>query len=489
MRPGAYVLCLAACLAFAAPAGAVKITEFPVEAGSGRGVHRPYYIVPATDGTLWYTDTGTAGAVRQMSLQGEALASVAARLPVTLAFDPARNLYWVKAIPAPDHGFTDLAQRTPTGVLDARGAYDRGYSVGVDQDGMLAWTQVFNDSNGSSVGTVCRTTGLHASAACKVVSANALRLTSLTADLDGRLWVASPDTDQLFRMPPGADADLTVTFPHGATPARVALGPDGNMWVTAYGLDRIYRITPSTGFQAPPYQLPQGRGPNDITLGPDGALWFTEDKSSSIGRLTTDGQYSSYPVSTAGARPIALTTGADGAIWFTEFEAGNIGRLELDKAGSGGGPSGGGGGGVVDRVAPRFVQALSFSNTRFRAGSKSTALSARAKPAPIGTTMRFTLSEPATVSIAIQRKSRGRRAGGKCKAPTKARRHKRRCTRWLTRGTLTRKAIGAPAAYPFSARIRGRALAAGGYRAVARAKDTAGNRSGKQSARFTVVPR
>ncbi len=40
-----------------------------------------------------------------------------------------------------------------------------------------------------------------------------------------------------------------------------------------------------------------------ITSGPDGALWFTELGGNAIGRITTAGQISQYPLPTSAASP------------------------------------------------------------------------------------------------------------------------------------------------------------------------------------------
>ncbi len=65
-----------------------------------------------------------------------------------------------------------------------------------------------------------------------------------------------------------------------------------------------------------------------ITSGADGALWFA-DGNSSIGRITTAGALSGYPVLTRNAVPQGITAGPDGALWFTEniFNSGKIGRI------------------------------------------------------------------------------------------------------------------------------------------------------------------
>ena len=50
------------------------------------------------------------------------------------------------------------------------------------------------------------------------------------------------------------------------------------------------------------YALPTaGSQPGGIVAGPDGALWFYETGSNRIGRITTGGQISEYPIPTADA--------------------------------------------------------------------------------------------------------------------------------------------------------------------------------------------
>jgi hypothetical protein len=60
-----------------------------------------------------------------------------------------------------------------------------------------------------------------------------------------------------------------------------------------------------------------------ITEGPDGALWFTEPSSHAIGRITTGGRISRYPLTT-GLTPNDITANAEG-VWFAAD--GCVGRL------------------------------------------------------------------------------------------------------------------------------------------------------------------
>jgi streptogramin lyase len=67
--------------------------------------------------------------------------------------------------------------------------------------------------------------------------------------------------------------------------------------------------------------------PFGITTGPDRQLWFTEDEAEKIGRITTTGQLSEFPLPTARSMPAGITTGPDGALWFTEEQGNRIGRI------------------------------------------------------------------------------------------------------------------------------------------------------------------
>src|SRR5713226_6127009 len=58
----------------------------------------------------------------------------------------------------------------------------------------------------------------------------------------------------------------------------------------------------------------QAPGPMGITAGPDGALWFTEAGGRSIGRITTAGVITEYPIDSSST---AIVVGRDGALWVT----------------------------------------------------------------------------------------------------------------------------------------------------------------------------
>jgi virginiamycin B lyase len=108
-------------------------------------------------------------------------------------------------------------------------------------------------------------------------------------------------------------------------------GPDGALWFTASDPGEIGRITTSGSVTMYPLPSPDS-APGGITRGPDGALWFTEvtDTGLEIGRISTSGTISQYvPRSSSASDLVAggITEGPDGALWFTAPDAGEIGRI------------------------------------------------------------------------------------------------------------------------------------------------------------------
>jgi hypothetical protein len=92
----------------------------------------------------------------------------------------------------------------------------------------------------------------------------------------------------------------------------------------------------------------------------------------------------------------------------------------------------------------------------------------------MGTVFSFGLDQPATVKIAIQRVTLGRRVGRSCKPPSHELRQKRRCIPTVTIATLIRSGHVGSNKVAFTGRIGGMALKPGRYRAVFSAVNAAG---------------
>jgi hypothetical protein len=76
------------------------------------------------------------------------------------------------------------------------------------------------------------------------------------------------------------------------------------------------------------------------------------------------------------------------------------------------------------------VGALKLSPTRFRGGRRAAAI-AKAKPLPTATTISFTLSRAATVTLSFEQAQAGALVGHTCEAPSRAHHGARRCTRFV----------------------------------------------------------
>ena len=141
-------------------------------------------------------------------------------------------------------------------------------------------------------------------------------------------------SEQVFTVACAMTAGAAPTWI--ADPVMVTLEA-GNPVSITFNLRRVSdggQVTVSTNFPQPPgsfqeFVIPPATGHSLIliTAGPDDALWFADSFQNSIGRITTAGAVSSFPLPTASSGPAGIATGADGNIWFTEQVASRIGRL------------------------------------------------------------------------------------------------------------------------------------------------------------------
>lgn len=162
----------------------------------------------------------------------------------------------------------------------------------------------------------------------------------ITLGPDRNLWLTSPcgsasqssdcNGSEILRVTPSGQV-TSFTLSSTGDPEGIAVGPDGNLWFGVFRVDApssIARITPSgTITEFPQRVFDEATG---ITAGPDGALWFTESEANRIGRITTSGQASFYPLSSNLYKPSGITSGPDGNLWFTVAITGGgaaIGRI------------------------------------------------------------------------------------------------------------------------------------------------------------------
>lgn len=121
-----------------------------------------------------------------------------------------------------------------------------------------------------------------------------------------------------------------------AGPWDIVIGPDGALWFAETNVNKIGRVTTAglmTEYPLPPpsgptCNAPSVCGPTLITSGPDGSLWFVTGYE--IGRLTTNGAVTLFPASDVAG----LAAGPDGALWFSSLigTTAAIGRITTNGA-------------------------------------------------------------------------------------------------------------------------------------------------------------
>jgi virginiamycin B lyase len=123
-----------------------------------------------------------------------------------------------------------------------------------------------------------------------------------------------------------------VVIPVSTTPNGLASGPDGNVWLVGSngsGGAFVGRVTLGAPGEEVATEFPVTTTGHlhDIAAGPDGNLWFTDAGSNAIGRITTAGAITKFPVPTAASGVHGIAAGPDGNLWFTESAANKLGRI------------------------------------------------------------------------------------------------------------------------------------------------------------------
>jgi streptogramin lyase len=81
------------------------------------------------------------------------------------------------------------------------------------------------------------------------------------------------------------------------------------------------------------YSIPTGSAlPTYICAGADGNLWFTEDNTNKIGKCTTSGTITEYPLTVSGSSPLDICLGPDNNLWITEQAGGYLIRYAPSSA-------------------------------------------------------------------------------------------------------------------------------------------------------------
>jgi sugar lactone lactonase YvrE len=150
---------------------------------------------------------------------------------------------------------------------------------------------------------------------CSQATAPVVHGSALTTASDlGRIAAGSLPTVKFFNTPTA-----------GSWPDYIVAGPQGALWFSEFDSDKIGRIT--TAGQITEFPLPDTNDIEGIAAGADGNLWFTEPGQNRIGRITPSGLVTAFPIGNGNPSPRGITAGPDGNVWYVEYYTSYIGRV------------------------------------------------------------------------------------------------------------------------------------------------------------------
>jgi streptogramin lyase len=276
------------------------------------------------DGSVWFTDPGTASIGH---LEGTGSVT---RYPLALTSQPGA----IARGPDGNFWFTEAGAVPPgPNVLpgSAAPAIGRITPVG-DVSHFLLPTEGQNPMGGPGMGSLPA---------------------AITAGPDGALWFTEAGADQIGRITPdGAITEFALPSRNTmhANPGGIVAGSDGGVWFTQPLRESLGRIDVATHIFSE-FFLPPPRGgivrANTLASGSDGSLWFEDPRNHAIGRMRPGGKVDVLPLPVTGDYwPWAVTAGPDGNIWFLDGRGSRVMRItpagsvtefpSLERLGSGG---------------------------------------------------------------------------------------------------------------------------------------------------------
>jgi streptogramin lyase len=113
-----------------------------------------------------------------------------------------------------------------------------------------------------------------------------------------------------------ASTDFVAPPGRTAYPYTIIVGPDKNLWFTEYGGQKIGRLTTSGVLTE--FPIPGALQLIGIASGSDGNIWFTDQLTGKIGRMTTSGGNITQLTLPTGSFPQGITAGPDKNLWFVD---------------------------------------------------------------------------------------------------------------------------------------------------------------------------
>ncbi|HEY5332222.1 MAG TPA: hypothetical protein VIJ21_01635 [Solirubrobacterales bacterium] len=154
----------------------------------------------------------------------------------------------------------------------------------------------------------------------------------LTAGAEGYLWFAgvhhgSQPSNVIGWITPNGKVHEDAIPDSGSTLGIGGLtaGPEGGMYFTEPAANRVGRLTPDGLFGGFTVSTPEAR-PTGIVAAPGGYLWVSLEAAGKVVRLGPTGLANEIPLP-AGLEPAAIALGADAAAWTVDSGTGTVTRI------------------------------------------------------------------------------------------------------------------------------------------------------------------
>jgi streptogramin lyase len=331
------------------PCGAAPMmTVFRLPASGGR----PSGVAAGEDGSVWFTDPGTAS-IGRLDVTGSVSRYLLALTsqPGAIARGPDGNFWFTEAgvvPPGPDipPGSTvpAIGRITPAGVVShfllppeapnpmgGPGMGSPPAAITAGPDGALWFTEAGADQIG-------RITPVGAITEFALPSRGTMHAhpTGIVAGSDGAVWFTQPLRESLGRIDVATHAISEFFLPPprgGIVRANTLASGSGALWFEDPRNQAIGRMRPGGTVDTLPLPATGDYSPWAVTAGPDDNIWFLDGRGSRVMRITPAGSVTEFPplerLSSGGASQ--MTASSDGAIWFAVPDGNAIGRITCAK--------------------------------------------------------------------------------------------------------------------------------------------------------------
>ncbi len=294
----------------------INIQEFVVPTSNVT----PSGITYGPDGNIWFTefDGNKIGKITPQGVITEYTVPTANSKPVDIMVGPDNNLWFL------EWSSHKVARMTTSGVITEYTVPVNTHleSITLGPDGNLWFTGSFD---ATIVGKITLDGTITTFAAPSGSSPH-----GITTGPDSNIWFTEAGTNKIAKMNPsnGNITEYNIPTPN-SVPFDIKVGPDGNLWFAEWKKPNIGRITTSGVITE--FPIPSGLGALFMTLGNDGTFWFTDADGNKIGNVTMSGSITTYPVPTSNSFPHSITTDSSGNVWFTEWYGNKIGLISLNQ--------------------------------------------------------------------------------------------------------------------------------------------------------------